>query len=138
MRLSSPKAQRPNHGLLGTSLTRRPRGQPLGWRKMNRITVGLVLMVAITASCARLHPSDVPLPVKTPFDDDARAREAYLTGYETAYRRALTGDSSIGCFTKGPHGTAWELGQFSGLADGTEARVELEFHRLKEERERAD
>ena len=100
---------------------------------MNSIRVALALLAVLTVSCARLHAPDIPLPEKTPFDNDAGARKAYMKGYQEAYRLALQGDSSISCFAKGPHGTAWELGQFSGRADGTEARVELEAQRWKDE-----
>ena len=96
----------------------------LGREHIMRYFVSIALLF-LGVSCA--SRPDVPLPKVTLFDDNPKARAAYLREYRFFYRAYLAGNRSIPpCgFGRDPITTAGEMGG----GDGMQAAAQAELNR---------
>jgi hypothetical protein len=83
-----------------------------------------ILIVSILAGC--VSAPVVPLPTVTDFDDNPKARAAYLEAYSQGYRARLTGDHSIYCSPRrgGIIETASEIGWLEGQTAARKAIID--------------
>ena len=74
----------------------------------------LTLLSAVLAGCASSPP--VVLPKTTEFDDNPKARAAFLKAYREGYLAQLSGQSGVICLfgRDGIVGTAREIGWMDG------------------------
>jgi hypothetical protein len=90
-----------------------------------------VMLLALVVGCASV--SDVPLPVATRYDDNPRARSAYLDGYRMGYRDFVGGQARVGpdVFSDDPVAKAGMVGWYDGR------QAALEAAELQEDRDKA-
>ena len=85
---------------------------------MNRAVAMLVL--GLVAGCA--SAPDIPLPATTPYDNDPKARKAYLEAYRVGYSHGLRGGGcSPDSFGHDKISEATNFGWFYGQVAGAEA-----------------
>ena len=97
---------------------------------MRQLAYGLLLILL----CGCTSTSSVPYPAVTNFDDQPKARTAYMKGFRDGYRAALAGELSITCGMGegGLIGTANEIGWMDGQLSG---RVDA-IHKANQNEER--
>ena len=97
-----------------------------------------LLLLLFAFGCA--STARVPLPTVTPFDDNPKARSAYLAAYQEYYRAAVSGNySKPGCSfgQDGTVSTAREIGGWHGMLAGHKVWSKQEDERIMQ-MERAD
>ena len=89
-----------------------------------RVMVSILMLLLVMGCASR---SDVPLPTVTRFDDNPKARAAYLEAFRQYYRASMAGHPSMPGCTFGKGGavaTAREDGAYDGLSAADKARLQ--------------
>lgn len=76
---------------------------------------------AIVLASADATAMAVPLPARTPFDGNAKARAAYLEFYAIGYRFGVTDNASAGCLCGSEGAAGYYEASISGFLAGKEA-----------------
>jgi hypothetical protein len=82
----------------------------------------------------RLFAEPIPFPTKTPFDSDAKEREAYLNGFHKAWDYVASGfflHGTLGVSKPAGLEEAWDCGWKDGCKDAGD-RWMLESEKLRE------
>jgi len=93
----------------------------------------LISLLAIVVGCA--STPHVALPAKTDFDDNPKARKAYLEAYREGYLAQMAGHSGVICLfgRDGIVGTAREIGRMMGQFAASEAMHEKRIQEIEAE-----